>query len=136
MAARIESGHIMLRSLLQFPNRSRFFRQYIATLLLLFFAWDMVLDSVPPAHAIRDSSRGSVVSISSGGADNPSDDHPDCGLPDHGCALTHHHHFPGVLSSAGFTILVAALHLATSDEVPATGHSSSSNLLIRAPPCI
>jgi hypothetical protein len=126
----------MLTKLLQVPNGSKFFRQYIATFLLLFFAWDFVLDSVPPIHAIRDFSACSAVSISSGGAGNPADDHPDCGLPDHGCALTHHHHFPGVLSSSSLTIFVAALHLVTSDNVLARGHSPASDLPIRAPPCL
>src|SRR5260221_3436012 len=113
----------MLLHRLQTSTRSRFFRQYIATLLLLFFAWDIVLDSLPPIHVIRDLSGGPTVSISSPGTGNPADDHPDCGLPDHGCALTHHHHFPALLRSARFSIVVAAISQPKSEIVPMTGHS-------------
>src|ERR1035441_2460986 len=129
----------MLRHLLQIPNRSKLFRQSIAALLLLFFAWDIVLDSAPPVHAVQDLPGDPVVSISSGRQDNTgntNDGDPDCGMPDHGCALSHHHHFPAVLSSTNVTILVAALLLAKSDKVPATGHSPLSHHPIRAPPCI
>ena len=124
----------MLPSILPFPNRSRVFRQYIAALLLVFFVWDMVLDSAPSLHAIRDLAGKSAVSVSSGGGAHPDDDHPDCGLPDHGCALTHHHHFPAVLGSTNFAIPVAALRLDKSDKVLTTGHAPLSNHPIRAPP--
>ena len=113
-----------------------FFRQYVAALLLLFFAWDIVLDSAPPIHAVRDLSGDAAVSVSSGSTANPDGDHPDCGIPGHGCALSHHHHFPAVLGSTNFTISVAVLHLAKSDKVPATGHSLLSHHPIRAPPSI
>ena len=127
---------IMQRRFLRGPIQSKFFRQYVATCLLLFFAWDIVLDSVPPLHAILDFSGGSVVSISSSAPGNPDTDHPDCGIPGHGCALSHHHHFPAILGFSNFTILVAAVCLLASNIVPSPGHVSPSSHPIRAPPFI
>lgn len=126
----------MLRRLLQFPNKSQSFRQCIATLLLLFFVWDAVDDAIPPRHAALDFSEDSAVTISSGGVNNPDDDHPDCGLPDHGCALTHHHHFPAVIGSNNSTIFVVALEAAMPDQPAASGHAPLSDHPIRAPPCV
>lgn len=117
-------------------NRSGALRQWFAWLLLLCFFSDIVVDSLPPLHTNEDSGDSAAFSLLSGSGSNPADDHPDCGMPDHGCALTHHHHFPAVLGVLHFTTSVATLYLAKTDPVPVTEHSSSSSHPICAPPCV
>ena len=124
----------MKRGPLQFPNKPTFFQRYVATLLLLFFAWDFVLDSVPPIHAVRDL--GDIpASIFSGEQRSPADNHPGCGIPGHVCALSHHH-FPAVVGITHFTISVAALLVAKSERTPAAEYASVISDLIRGPPSL
>ena len=118
------------------PTRSGALRQWFAWLLLLCFVSDVVVDSIPPLHADEDSGGSAAFSLLSGSGSNPADDHPDCGMPDHGCALSHHHHFPAVLGITSFTISVASLRVVRLAEAPITGHAPSSDGPIRAPPCV
>jgi hypothetical protein len=117
-------------------NRSGSLRQWFAWLLLLCFFSDIVVDLLPPLHASEDAGGSAAFSALSGSGSNPRNDHPDCGMPDHCCGLTHHHHFPSVLTIASFTIAVASFHVARSGEAPITGHALASDRPIRAPPCI
>jgi len=124
----------MARRLVRLPTILVLLRTYVAALLLLFFAGDLLLDAFPPVHTAQDFPTGPAVSASNSGAENPADDFPGCGIPGHACALSHHHHFPAVLSTNIFTILVATLHVVKSEIVPRMGHSPASNYPIRAPP--
>src|ERR1019366_3760204 len=117
-------------------NRSGALRQWFAWLLLLCFVSDIVVDSLPPLHANEDAGGSAAFSLLSGSGSNPGDDHPDCGMPDHGCALSHHHHSPAVLGITSFTIAVAAFRVIRSGEAPITGHAPASDRPIRAPPFV
>jgi hypothetical protein len=117
-------------------NRSGGLRQWFAWLLLLSFVSDIVVDSIPLLHANEDAGDSAAFSLLGGSGSNPADDHPDCGMPDHGCALSHHHHSPAVLGITSFTIAVASFRVSRSGEAPITGHAPASDRPIRAPPFV
>ena len=100
-----------------------------AALLLFAFAWDIGFELLAPLHFHRDDSPASVIIEAS-----EADPHPDCGLPDHGCALSHHHHFPALLAAVQSIVLPAVTeHLVV--PLPVAGfHRTSAARLIRGPP--
>jgi hypothetical protein len=102
-----------------------------ATLLLFVFVWDIGFELFAPLHFDHEDSSASV-SIET----TESERHPDCGLPDHGCAISHHHHFPALLASAQSIILpTVAEHPAGTLPVAAL-HRTSTTRLIRGPPSL
>ncbi len=125
----------MLQSFLQLANKSKLFRQRLATLLLLLFVLDMGLHLVATPHPVHDSDI-SIGTLSETGDAGIPDEHSDCKIPGHGCASSHHHHFPAFLSSVLFTVPRAALKMA--ERVPAAGtmQTALAARLIRAPPSV
>ncbi len=103
--------------------------QRCAALLLFAFVWDIGFELLAPLYLGHEHS-SAPVSVST----PVTDPHPDCGLPDHGCALSHHHHFPALLASVQSIILpVATEQLAA--ILPATvHHRAGATSLIRGPP--
>lgn len=139
----LEAGHcnwsrklvLMMQSFLQLANQSKLFRQRLATLLLLLFVWDMGLHLMALPHPVRDSGI-SIGTLSEDGAAGTPDEHSDCKIPGHGCASSHHHHFPAFLSSALFTVPRAALKM--TERVPSASAVQTvlAARLIRAPPSV
>ncbi len=125
----------MLQSFLQLANRSKPFRQRLATLLLLLFVWDMGLHLVATPHPVRDSGISIGALSETGDAGTPAS-HSDCKIPGHGCASSHHHHFPAFLSSVLFTVPWAALKMAERIPAAAAVQTALAARLIRAPPSV
>ncbi len=124
-----------MQSFLQLANRSKLFRQRLATLLLLLFVWDMGLHLLATAHPVHDAGI-SIGTLSEDGGTGPPDEHSDCNIPGHGCASSHHHHFPAFLSSVLFTVPRTALKMAERAPVAATVQTALAARLIRAPPSV
>ena len=100
--------------------------------MLLVFVWDICFDLVAPLHVEPGVSVSGVGITDTSGRDTES--HPDCGLPDHDCALSHHHHFPALVSATQFVIFAVA---SNGPEGAAQGkavHIPHANRHIRAPP--
>ncbi len=139
----MEAGHcnwsrkliIMLQSFLQLANQSKPFRQRLATLLLLLFVWDMGLHLVATSHPVHDSDT-SIGTLSEDGAAGIPDEHSDCKIPGHGCASSHHHHFPAFLSGALFTVPRAALKMTERAPAASAVQTVFAARLIRAPPSV
>ncbi len=125
----------MMQSFLQLANRSKLFRQRLATLLLLLFVWDMGLHLVATPHPVHDSSI-SIGALSEEGGTGAPDSHSDCKIPGHGCASSHHHHFPAFLSSALFTAPRGSLKMTERVPATATVQTALAARLIRAPPSV
>lgn len=125
----------MMQSFLQLANRSKPFRQRLATLLLLLFVWDMGLHLLATPHPVHDSDV-SIGTLSETGDAGTPDGHSDCKIPGHGCASSHHHHFPAFLSSVLFTVPRTALKMAERAPVAATVQTALAARLIRAPPSV
>ena len=125
----------MLQSFLQLANQSKPFRQRLATLLLLLFVWDMGLHLVVLPHPVRDSGVLIGTLPETGDAGTP-DEHSDCKIPGHGCASSHHHHFPAFLSSVLFTVPRAALKMTEWVPAAAAVQTALAARLIRAPPSV
>ena len=125
----------MLQSFLQLANKSKLFRQRLATLLLLLFVLDMGLHLVATPHPVHDSDI-SIGTLSETGDAGIPDEHSDCKIPGHGCASSHHHHFPAFLSSILFTVPRAVMNRPDWIPAPATVQSSFAARLIRAPPSV
>ncbi len=101
-----------------------------AILLLFVFVWDLGFELLAPLHFDHETS-SARVSVANAPETDP---HPDCGLPDHQCALSHHHHFPALISAEHSIILsVATEHLPGTLPVT-TRHRASATRLIRGPP--
>lgn len=125
----------MMQSFLQLANRSKPFRQRLATLLLLLFVWDMGLHLVATSHPVHDAGASIGTLSETGGAGTP-DEHSDCKIPGHGYASFHHHHFPAFLSSVLFTAPRASLKMAERVPAAATVQTALAARLIRAPPSV
>ena len=125
----------MMQSFLQLANRSKPFRQRLATLLLLLFVWDMGLHLLTTPHSVHDEGISIGALSETGGAGTP-DGHSDCKIPGHGCASSHHHHFPAFLSGVLFTVPQASLKMAERVPAAATMQTALAARLIRAPPSV
>lgn len=87
---------------LQYVWRSKLFRHYGAAVLLASFVADVAFHAVSPLLTAY-SPTLSITSISAGETpDVPYDS--DCGIPGHKGAGFHHHHYPALISSTGFTL--------------------------------
>ena len=115
-------------------NRSAKLRQVLACLLLLYFSCDFVVDSFPPLPGGEGAGSSAAFSVWSGSGSNSGDDHPGWGFGDHGCALTHYHHFPIVLGRTCFAPALAIVVLPISDALAFTEHAPLVDHPIRAPP--
>ncbi|MCZ6492228.1 MAG: hypothetical protein O7A06_17070, partial [Acidobacteria bacterium] len=121
----------MMQSFLQLANRSKLFRQRLATLLLLLFVWDMGLHLAATPHPVHDAGV-SIGALSEDGDAGIPDEHSDCKIPGHGCASSHHHHFPAFLSSLLITAPRASLKMAERVPAAATVQTALAARLIRA----
>ena len=100
-----------------------------AALLLFAFVWDIGFELLAPLHFHQEDSSASVI------VEAPeADPHPDCGLPDHGCALSHHHHFPALLAAAHAIILSSMTEHPAGTLPVSAHHRSATTRLIRGPP--
>ena len=101
-----------------------------ALALLFVFVWDLGFELLAPLHL---DTEAQLTPVQIAGTDE-SETHPDCGLPDHQCALSHHHHFPALISAAHSVILTVATKL-LAGTLPVTAHyRASAARLIRGPP--
>ena len=125
----------MMQRFLQLANRSKLFRQRLATLLLLLFVWDMGLHLLATPHSDHDAGASIGTLSETGGAGTP-DGHSECKIPGHGCASSHHHHFPAFLSSVLFTAPRASLKMAERVPAAAIVQTVLAARLIRAPPSV
>ena len=100
-----------------------------AALLLFSFVWDIGFELLAPLHFHSDDSSASVT------LEAPETDrHPDCGLPDHGCALSHHHHFPALLAAA-HAIILSSVTGQPAGMLPVSAyHRTATARPIRGPP--
>ena len=112
---------------------SKRFRQRLALLLVWMFVWDLAEHLAAPAHSHLSPDNSVQRLLPGGGAQNPSED-PDCGFLDHGCALTHHHHFAAVLGDSPQPFLPSSVLLDYYGQNVAIFHSSRTRRPIRAPP--
>ena len=112
-------------------HRALFWRQ-CALLMLLLVVWDICFDLLAPLHADLDASFSGVGVTGSSEADPES--HPGCGIPDHSCVLSHHHHFPALVSTTQFVIFAIARPRPEGAEQVNAVHIPQANRLIRAPP--
>ena len=101
-------------------------------LLLLVVVWDICFDLIAPLHADLDASISGVDITGTSGADPES--HPGCGLPDHSCSLSHHHHFPAVVSTPQFIIPAILSNRPVGTAQVKAAHIPQANGQIRAPP--
>ena len=99
-------------------------------LLALAFIWDIGFHLIASPHGLFEAS-GSTTEITPGGG---GDMDPDCGVPGHGCALSHHHHFPALVTTSQFLIAPVALTSESGALPTVVAHRSISSRLIRAPP--
>ena len=120
---------------MRIPHPAKRMRRVISTLLLLYFVWDFGVDWFPRAHIVPDSGRGFVL-LAGGSQTPPADSDPDCGFPDHQSALTHHHHFPGVIAAEAWFMPVAIAGVAEHTVFLRTGHAPVSFEGIRGPPAV
>lgn len=101
-----------------------------ALVLLFVFVWDLGFDLLAPLHVDPES-----LEVPVGVAEAPdTGNHPDCGLPDHKCALSHHHHFPALVSTAQSLILPVASNQQAGTPPAVSVHCPLASRLIRAPP--
>jgi len=100
-----------------------------ATLLLFVFVWDIGFELLASLHFDHETSSASVS------ANLPeSERHPDCGLPDHECALSHHHHFPALLAAV-HAINLSSVTGHPAGTLPVSAHYRAATArLIRGPP--
>jgi hypothetical protein len=101
-----------------------------AFVLLFIFVWDIGFELLAPLHFDPETSLPSVSVIDPAETEY----HPDCGFPDHECALSHHHHFPALVS-AGHSIVFSV----ATEPLPATPpvtarYRDAATRLIRGPP--
>ncbi len=125
----------MMQSFLQLANRSKLFRQRLATLLLLLFVWDMGLHLAATPHSAHDAG-ASIGTLSEDGGTGTPEEHSDCKIPGHGCASSHHHHFPAFLSSVLFAVPRASLKMAERAPAAAIVQTAFIARPIRAPPSV
>ena len=122
-----------IRRVFQRISPSRHPRQPLALLIVGLILWDLCFHFLSPLIAPPPPA-DSLVRIAARHPEGNSDSHPDCGFPDHGSLFTHHHHFPGLGSTAHFTAVpttaktIERSPLATAVPVLLTKRS------IRAPP--
>jgi hypothetical protein len=100
-------------------------------LLLFVFVWDLGFEVLAPLH-FHHTKSSAAVSVEPAEPEH----HPDCGLPDHSCALSHHHHFPALISSAHTIILAVATEQILSTLPISALHRSTATRLIRGPPSL
>ena len=103
-----------------------------ALLMLLMVVWDICFDLIAPLHANPGASFPGVGITDTSEADPES--HPGCGIPDHSCVLSHHHHFPALVSTTQFVIFAIARPRPEGAEQVNAVHIPQANRLIRAPP--
>ena len=125
----------MMQSFLQLANRSKLFQQRLATLLLLLFVWDMGLHLVATSPPVHDAGI-SIGTLSEDGGTGTPDSHSDCKIPGHGCASSHHHHFPAFPNSVLFAVPRAALKMTEWVPAAAAVQTALAARLIRAPPSV
>jgi hypothetical protein len=101
-----------------------------AIVLLFAFLWDIGFDLLAPLHADSEAPLApvSIAEVPDSGT------HPDCGLPDHHCALSHHHHFPALVSTTQSIILPAVTEQLAGNLPVTAHHRASTTRLIRGPP--
>ena len=105
-------------------------RKTCAFLMALVFVWDIGFHLLAPLHAISNGSE----SISSFAGESNTDPDPDCGIPGHGCALSHHHHFPALVSTAQFVISAVACRRPVGASTISAIYVPREHRQIRAPP--
>ena len=126
MSLRIKRNRVSL------TKRTALFWRQCAMLLLLVVVWDICFDLIAPLHADLDASFSGVGITDTSGADPES--HPGCGLPDHSCVLSHHHHFPALVSTTQFVVSAVASNGAERTSQVKTIYIPQANRHIRAPP--
>jgi hypothetical protein len=99
--------------------------------LLFVFIWDLGFEVLAPLHFDHAASPD-AVSVQPAETEH----HPDCGLPDHSCALSHHHHFPALISAAHAILLPVATEQILSILPVSALHRATAKRLIRGPPSI
>ena len=110
-----------------------FFRQSVALLLLLGFIADIGLHLIPPL-CLTGTPTEPTFTISALGGSSPHEDHSDCGIPEHGGAWFHHHHFPALVIHASFTMPQTVLNWVAEKASIARPHTPRILQLVRAPP--
>ena len=113
-------------------HAAAFLWRQCAMVMLLVVVWDICFDLIAPLHADPDASFSGVGITGTSEADPES--HPGCGIPDHSCSLSHHHHFPAVVSTAQFTISAVASNGPEGTAQVKAIHIPQANRQIRAPP--
>jgi len=102
----------------------------VAVLLLVIFVWDLGFELLAPLQFDHEHSSAPVW-VASAPETEP---HPDCGFPDHPCALSHHHHYPALIS-AEHAIILPVVNEDFAGALPVTAlHRASATRLIRGPP--
>ncbi|MGH9784040.1 MAG: hypothetical protein ACRD88_07625 [Terriglobia bacterium] len=101
-----------------------------ALVLLFVFVWDIGFELLAPLHLDAEAQLA-PVQIAGAAETEP---HPDCGLPDHQCAVSHHHHFPALISATQSIILPVATEPLAGTLPVAAYHRPSAASLIRGPP--
>ena len=100
--------------------------------MLFVVVWDICFDLIAPLHADLEASFSGVGIADTSGADPES--HPGCGVPDHSCVLSHHHHFPALVSTTQFIISVITSHRPEGAAQVKAAHIPKAYRHIRAPP--
>ena len=101
-----------------------------ALALLFVFVWDLGFELLAPLH-LDTETQLAPVQIAGAAETEP---HPDCGLPDHQCALSHHHHFPALISATPLIIPPVAGHGSDGAAQVQASHVPQAYRQIRAPP--
>jgi len=114
-------------------NASKGLQRTVAGLLLLLFVWDAAFHLSAQSYPVPDA-RGAGVLWFGAGDSGSHEGHPNCGFPDHGCALSHHHHFPAFLTTAHFALPYAVFHRDERALLLAALQSPQAARQIRAPP--
>ncbi len=125
----------MIVGRLRSPQRAKPRRRRLAQALLFVFVWDLGFHLLAPLHSLPNLAPAEMM-LAGDEDTGSSDDHSDCGMPGHGCALSHHHHFPALLSHSYFTIPLRALRPAEWVYRVPIGHTPLAAGLIRAPPSL
>jgi hypothetical protein len=98
--------------------------------LLFVFVWDIGFELLAPLHLDAETQ---LAPVQIAGTDE-TEPHPDCGLPDHQCALSHHHHFPAIVSATPFIISPVSGHRSEGAAQVQASHIPQAYRQIRAPP--
>lgn len=118
----------------QCARRSKLFRQYGVIVLLACYAADIGFHSVNPLGVVS-SPTLSLTGMSNGEAPGAPFD-PDCGIPEHRGAGFHHHHYPALISSAGFALPFTILKLGEPQRATPAIYAPVIARLSRAPPVL